>query len=123
MEKKLLEMKGVSKGFPGVQALSNVSLDLYHGEVLALAGENGAGKSTLMKLLSGIYADDEGRIELEGRTLNLDGPADAQACGISIIHQELNLIPHLTVAQNLFIGREPRRYWGCVDHKRLHREA
>lgn len=118
----LLSMRGVSKGFPGVQALSDVDLELYPGEVLALAGENGAGKSTLMKLLSGMHAADAGEIVLEGEPVGLDGPADAQARGIGIIHQEFNLIPHLSVAQNLFIGREPRR-WGWLDQRALHRDA
>jgi len=120
--KPLLSMQGVSKSFPGVRALSNVNLELFPGEVLALAGENGAGKSTLMKLLSGIYKADTGQITLEGKVLQLDTPADAQAHGIGIIHQELNLIPNLTVAQNLYIGREPSR-WGWVDHQRLNDEA
>ncbi|HET7313661.1 sugar ABC transporter ATP-binding protein [Salinisphaera sp.] len=118
----LLSMRDVSKGFPGVQALSGVDLELYPGEVLALAGENGAGKSTLMKLLSGIHAADAGEIVYEGEVLHLDGPADAQARGIGIIHQEFNLIPDLTVAQNLFIGREPRR-WGWLDHRALNCQA
>lgn len=120
--KPLLSMQGVSKSFPGVKALSNVDLELYPGEVLALAGENGAGKSTLMKLLSGIYKADAGRITLEGKVLQLDTPADAQAHGIGIIHQELNLIPDLTVAQNLYIGREPGR-WGWLNQQRLNQEA
>src|SRR5699024_1221124 len=110
-QRLLLSMRGVSKRCPGVKALSDVDLELHSGEVLALAGENGAGKSTLMKLLSGIHQADTGEITLEGKTLQLDGPADAQAHGISIIHQEFNLVPHLTVAQNIFIGREPQR-WG-----------
>jgi ribose transport system ATP-binding protein len=98
----------VTKSFPGVRALSNMHLDLRRGEVLAVVGENGAGKSTLMKLLSGIHTADEGEFFLEGRPLEVTGPRHAQALGISIIHQEFNLMPDLTVAQNIYIGREPR---------------
>ncbi|MGW5237301.1 sugar ABC transporter ATP-binding protein [Monashia sp. NPDC004114] len=105
----LLELVGVSKGFPGVQALRDVHLDLRHGEVLALVGENGAGKSTLMKLLSGIYVPDAGRFRLGGQEFTPESPKHAEDLGISIIHQEFNLMPDLTVAQNVFIGREPRR--------------
>jgi ribose transport system ATP-binding protein len=105
----LLEAEGVSKGFPGVQALDDVHFDLRHGEVLALVGENGAGKSTLMKLLAGVYTPDEGVFRLDGRPLHVTGPRDAREKGISIIHQEFNLMPDLTIAQNVFIGREPRR--------------
>ncbi len=105
----LLRMTGVSKSFPGVKALSDVHLDLRHGEVLALVGENGAGKSTLMKLLSGIHMPDEGTFELDGQQVAISGPKHAQDLGISIIHQEFNLMPHLTVAQNIYIGREPKR--------------
>lgn len=105
---KLLEMHNISKSFPGVKALSNVSLDLNHGEVLALVGENGAGKSTLMKILTGIYSKDEGEILYEGKTLQISSPKEAQEEGISIIHQELNLMKDLTIAENIFIGREPR---------------
>lgn len=105
---KLLEIKDISKGFPGVQALQGVTLELSRGEVLALVGENGAGKSTLMKILSGIYARDSGTIKVDGRDVHISNPRDAQELGISIIHQEMNLLPHLTVAQNIFIGRDPR---------------
>lgn len=108
MSSLLLKMKGISKGFPGVQALSNVSLDLHHGEVVALVGENGAGKSTLMKILTGIYQADKGEVYLEGKLINPTNTRDAQEMGINIIHQELNLMPDLTVAQNIFIGREPK---------------
>jgi len=104
----LLRMEGIYKSFPGVQALSDVKFDLHYGEVHALVGENGAGKSTLMKILGGIYHKDAGRISLEGKEVEITSPAMAQQLGISIIHQELNLMPHLTVAQNIFIGREPR---------------
>ncbi|MCU1675784.1 MAG: putative ribose/galactose/methyl galactoside import ATP-binding protein 3 [Frankiales bacterium] len=104
----LLLVENVSKSFPGVHALSDMRLELRHGEVLALVGENGAGKSTLMKLLSGIYTADEGTFHLDGRPYTVTGPKHAQESGISIIHQEFNLMPDLTVAQNIFIGREPR---------------
>jgi ribose transport system ATP-binding protein len=107
-ERLLLQAKGVGKSFPGVRALQDMHIELRHGEVLALVGENGAGKSTLMKLLSGIYTPDEGEFFLEGEPLQVSGPRDALEQGISIIHQEFNLMPDLTVAQNIFIGREPR---------------
>ena len=107
-EPLLLEARGVGKSFPGVRALQDMHIELRHGEVLALVGENGAGKSTLMKLLSGIYTPDEGEFFVDGQPLRVSGPRDALAQGISIIHQEFNLMPDLTVAQNLFIGREPR---------------
>ncbi|HWM35544.1 MAG TPA: sugar ABC transporter ATP-binding protein [Streptomyces sp.] len=107
-EAALLQVRGVAKSFPGVQALQDMHLDLRHGEVLALVGENGAGKSTLMKLLSGIHAPDAGEFVLNGKPLHVTGPRHAQQLGISIIHQEFNLMPDLTVAQNIFIGREPR---------------
>lgn len=104
----LLEVEGIGKSFPGVRALHNVNFRLHAGEVLVLVGENGAGKSTLMKILSGIYQRDTGSIRVAGEEVEISGPAAAQALGISIIHQEMNLMPDLTVAQNIFIGREPR---------------
>jgi len=106
MSEPILRVEGISKGFPGVQALKGVHLDVYAGEVLVLVGENGAGKSTLMKILSGIYTKDEGTISFEGEEVELTGPLQAQKLGITIIHQELNLMPDLTVAQNIYIGRE-----------------
>jgi len=105
---QLLRVEGISKEFPGVKALDGVNFELDRGEVLALVGENGAGKSTLMKILSGIYTPDAGRIVIEDDEVDVTGPKAAQQMGISIIHQEMNLMPHLTVAQNIFIGREPR---------------
>jgi ribose transport system ATP-binding protein len=105
---QLLRVEGISKEFPGVKALDGVNFELDRGEVLALVGENGAGKSTLMKILSGIYSPDAGRIVIEDQEVDVTGPKAAQQLGISIIHQEMNLMPHLTVAQNIFIGREPR---------------
>ena len=119
----LLELEGVSKGFPGVQALDDVRLDLRHGEVLALVGENGAGKSTLMKLLAGIHTPDAGVFRMNGRELVIDGPRHAQEQGISIIHQEFNLMPDLTVAQNIFIGREHRSAGLFLDDRALNRRA
>ena len=105
----LVLMEGIEKSFPGVHALSQARFDLRAGEVHALVGENGAGKSTLMKVLSGVYSKDAGRILYKGQEVEIPNPRAAQHLGISIIHQELNLMPHLTVAQNIFIGREPRR--------------
>ncbi len=119
----LLKIEGVSKSFPGVKALSNVHLNLRRGEVLALVGENGAGKSTLMKLLSGIYIPDEGEFYLNGERLAVTGPKHAQESGISIIHQEFNLMPDLTVAQNIFIGREPRRGGIFTSDRQLNARA
>lgn len=106
---QLLSLEGVCKEFPGVKALNNVHFELNTGEVHALVGENGAGKSTLMKILSGIYKKDSGNITYQGKQVNVSSPNEAQHLGISIIHQELNLMPHLTVAENIFIGREDRR--------------
>ena len=119
----LLELEGVSKGFPGVLALDDVRLELRLGEVLALVGENGAGKSTLMKLLAGIYTPDAGVFRMNGHELVLDGPRHAQEQGISIIHQEFNLMPDLTVAQNIFIGREERGAGIFLDDRALNRRA
>ncbi|MGH3359574.1 MAG: ATP-binding cassette domain-containing protein, partial [Nocardioidaceae bacterium] len=118
----LLSVDGASLAFPGVQALDDMHLDLRHGEVLALVGENGAGKSSLMKLLTGIYTADSGRFELSGEPLDVKDPKDALETGISIIHQEFNLMPHLTVAQNIFIGREPRSI-GFLSERELNRKA
>lgn len=105
-EQVLLKMKNIHKRFPGVYALKNVDYELRSGEVHALLGENGAGKSTLIKVLGGIYIADEGEIFIEGKKVELKGVKDAQKNGISIIHQELVLVPHMTVAENIFLGRE-----------------
>jgi ribose transport system ATP-binding protein len=104
----LVEMVGIEKRFPGVHALEDAHFELRSGEVHALVGENGAGKSTLMKILAGIYEPDAGSLRFRGEDVLIPNPRAAQQLGISIIHQELNLMPHLTVAQNIFIGREPR---------------
>jgi len=107
----LLSMKGVTKRFFNVVALSGVDFDVRPGEVHAICGENGAGKSTLMKILSGVYTPDEGTLSWRGEPLQAATPQAAQARGIVMIHQELNLVPHLTVAENIWLGREPRRGW------------
>ncbi|SKA35056.1 sugar ABC transporter ATP-binding protein [Consotaella salsifontis] len=119
----LIEMRGIEKIFPGVHALKNVDFELRSGEVHALMGENGAGKSTLMKILSGVYAKDGGTIRVGGNEVTIDGPRAAQALGISIIHQELSLMNDLSVAQNIFIGREPRLRFGRLDEAALNRRA
>ena len=102
----VLEMKNIHKSFPGVRALKGVDFHLNKGEIHALMGENGAGKSTLMKVLTGIYKKDSGTITYEGKEVEFANTREAQDNGIVIVHQELNMLGHLTVAQNIFIGRE-----------------
>ncbi|GAB2841074.1 sugar ABC transporter ATP-binding protein [Actinocorallia aurea] len=118
----VLEMKGVSKGFPGVQALEDVAFRLLPGEVHALMGENGAGKSTLIKVLTGVYEADAGTVVIDGTPARVRDPLQAQKLGISTVYQEVNLCPNLSVAENIFIGREPRRF-GRIDWARINREA
>lgn len=108
MNEVLVSMEGIEKSFPGVHALDKCKFELLRGEVHALVGENGAGKSTLMKVLTGVYSKDSGRIIHKGKEVEINNPRTAQNLGISIIHQELNLMSHLTVAQNIFIGREQK---------------
>jgi ribose transport system ATP-binding protein len=119
----LLHVQGVSKSFPGVKALDDMHLDLPSGEVLALVGENGAGKSTLMKLLSGVYDVDEGEFFYNGERYEPTSPKHAQELGISVIHQEFNLMPDLTVAQNIFIGQEPRGSGFFLNERKLNAKA
>lgn len=119
----IVEMNGIEKRFPGVHALKNVQFDLREGEVHALMGENGAGKSTLMKILSGIYKRDGGDLKIDGVPVDPNGPREAQDLGIGIIHQELSLMNDLTAAQNIFIGREPRRSFGRLDEPALNKRA
>ena len=114
----LLSLSGIDKGFPGVRALEGVGLRLFAGEIHALMGQNGAGKSTLIKVLTGLYAPDAGRIALGGEAISPRSTADAQDLGISTVYQEVNLAPNLSVAENLFIGRYPRR-WGQIDWQRM----
>jgi len=117
-------MEGISKAFPGVQALSDVTFEVAKGEIHALVGENGAGKSTLMKVLTGAQPRDEGRITMRGEAVEIATPSDAQALGISMIHQELSLIPYLTVGQNIYLGREPRaRIPGFIDWPTLYAQS
>ena len=119
----ILKMDGIDKRFSGVHALKSVHFDLRAGEVHALMGENGAGKSTLMKVLCGIHKKDAGRIELFGKEVSFSGIKESQAAGISIIHQELNMMNHLTVAQNIYIGREPRIGGIFLDDRQMERDA
>ncbi|HCB47974.1 MAG TPA: D-xylose ABC transporter ATP-binding protein [Chloroflexi bacterium] len=119
-----LRMEGISKSFPGVQALQEVNFEVTRGEIHALVGENGAGKSTLMKVLTGALHLDEGRIILRGEPVEIHSPSDSQELGISMIHQELSLIPYLTVGKNVYLGREPRRRIpGFIDWKKLYSQT
>ena len=120
----IVQMTGISKAFPGVKALDKVDFDLRAGEVLALLGENGAGKSTLMKVLSGVYQRDEGSVRVFDKEVELGlTPRGAQDLGITIIHQELNMCNHLTVAENIFLGREIRKPGGRLDNKAMNEKA
>src|SRR5512140_79719 len=118
-----LVMQDIRKTFPGVVALDNVRFRLERGEVHVLLGENGAGKSTLIKLLGGALKKDAGRILLDGREVEIRGPHHAQELGIGIIYQELHLIPHLSAAENIFLGREPELFPGIIDQKAMYAEA
>ena len=122
-QRPLLHMSQINKAFPGVQALRDVDLEVYAGEILALVGENGAGKSTLMKILNGIYRADSGEIFWQGQPITIHSPHDAQTQGISMIHQELALIPYLDAGKNIFLGREPRLLPGIIDWKKLYNDA
>ncbi|MDX3927182.1 MAG: sugar ABC transporter ATP-binding protein [Shinella sp.] len=117
----LLAAEGIRKEFPGVVALDDVQFRLKRGTVHALMGENGAGKSTLMKILAGIYMPDRGEVKLKGVDIRLESPLDALENGIAMIHQELNLMPFMTVAENIWIRREPKNRFGFVDHGEMHR--
>jgi len=116
----VLEMRGIRKAFPGVVALDGVDFTLHAGDVHMLLGENGAGKSTLMKILSGACGRDAGEISLNGRPVTIDSPGDALALGIRVIYQELNLVPQLSVAENIFLGAAPTRWGGLVDWRTLY---
>ena len=118
-----LEAQGVSKLFAGVRALDRVDFTVYPGSIHALVGENGAGKSTLIKVLTGVYRPDGGEVLLEGKPVSFSRPADAQTAGISTVYQEVNLIPKLSIARNIYLGREPRTKLGLIDMRRMHRDA
>lgn len=123
MSANIVEMQNVSKAFPGVLALDKVDFSCLTGEVHAVVGENGAGKSTLMKILAGVYRPDGGNILLKGEKILFSSPKHAQKCGISIIYQEFNLLPDLTVAENIFLGREPTKRGNLIDSARLKQRA
>ena len=127
-DQTVLRMESISKAFPGVQALDKVDFEAQAGEVVALVGENGAGKSTLMKILSGAYRKDTGRIVLGGREVEIESPHHAQQLGIATVYQEFNLTPNQTVAANIYISREPRqpglgRYLNLVDRRKMEADA
>jgi ABC-type sugar transport system ATPase subunit len=119
----LFELTDIAKSFPGVRALDGVSFDLRAGEVHALLGENGAGKSTLVKIICGVHRPDSGTIRIGGEPVEIAGPTQAQALGISPVHQELHLEPYLSVAENIFLGRQPVGRFGLIDHRRMNRNA
>ena len=119
----VLQMRGISKRYPGARALDNASLDVRAGEVHIVLGENGAGKSTLMKILSGAVRADSGEILLDGAPVELSSPLRARRLGISTIYQELSLVPHLSVAENIFLGKTPTRWGGVVDLRRMRADA
>ena len=119
---ELLEIRGLTKGFPGVQALDHVDFTLHAGEIHGLLGENGAGKSTLIKVLTGVFKRDAGTIRLDGQEIAARDPADALSLGIGTVYQEVNLLPNLSVAENLFIGRQPHRF-GLVRTGEMRRRS
>ncbi|UKA03409.1 ribose ABC transporter ATP-binding protein RbsA [Photobacterium damselae] len=123
MTQPILALEGIEKAFPGVKALDNACLNVYPGRVMALMGENGAGKSTLMKVLTSIYSKDAGEVRYQGAPVHFHGPRHSQEAGISIIHQELNLIPELTIAENIFLGREKTNAFGGIKWAEMYREA
>src|SRR4029453_7167573 len=118
----VLQMRGISKRYPGARALTDANLEVRRGEVHVVVGENGAGKSTLMKILSGAVRADAGEVVLDGSRVELDSPLRARRLGISTIYQELSLVPHMTVAENIFLGKTTTRWPGIVDSRRVGQE-
>ena len=123
IEKPILEMKYISKRFPGVLALDDVSFNVLKGEVHALVGENGAGKSTLMKILGGAYRADSGDIYLDGNIVNINNPKDGINAGLNVVYQELVLAPHLSVTENIFLGQLPRTRFQTIDWEKAYENA
>ncbi|HET6443368.1 MAG TPA: ATP-binding cassette domain-containing protein [candidate division Zixibacteria bacterium] len=119
----IISMRNVSKAFGHVQALVDIDLDIYHGEVLGLLGDNGAGKSTLIKILSGVYSADEGEFIYEGKPAKIENPNGAQALGIATVYQDLSLVDTRPVAHNIFLGREPRKWGLILDRRRMEHDA
>ncbi|SHF86891.1 monosaccharide ABC transporter ATP-binding protein, CUT2 family [Flavobacterium fluvii] len=119
----MLTAEKIGKKFSGITALCDVSMELLPGKVTAIIGENGAGKSTLMKILSGVYPEYDGKIIYKGEEVRFENPREAQACGIAIIHQELNLIPDLSITENIFLGRELENAWGFLDKNGMHQKT
>jgi ribose transport system ATP-binding protein len=122
-EQLLVQMQNISKNFSVTKALANVNFELKSGEVHALMGENGAGKSTLMKILAGVHIPDEGKIFIRGKEVKVEDPNAAKKLGIAFIHQELSIVPNMTVAENLALGNEPKTKWGFLDRKKIYDEA
>lgn len=121
-EEIVMEAKKICKEFPGVKALNDVDITIHKGEVVALLGENGAGKSTLIKVLSGIYKQERGTVSMEGKVMDFQIPSDATNAGIGVIHQELNYVPTISVAENIFMGNIPKKH-GFIDYKTMYEEA
>ena len=123
MSDPIIQMRGITKEFPGVKALKSVDFNVYKGKTMALIGENGAGKSTLMKILTGVYEKTSGEISLNGEPVLIRNTREALNMGIAIIHQELNLLPNLSIAENIFLGREPVNRLGKIQWSKLFKAA
>ena len=119
----MLRMSGITKRFVGIQVLTNVTFEARAGEVHTIVGENGAGKSTLMKILSGVYEPDSGSIEIDGRPVHFSGPHDSQRFGVAMVYQEFDLVPEMSVAENILLGRQPVNRLGFVRRSELLRRA
>jgi len=122
MTTSALQVKNATKNFPGVKALDSVSLDLQPGEIHALLGENGAGKSTLIRIITGVYRPEEGEIQLAGKRVNFASPQQALTAGIGAVHQERNLIPHYSIAENIMLDRLPTKF-GLIDRNHMRQQA